>query len=483
MNIKIENTLQAGTAARDAWGEVFLKLSSGEIPLDKPYDILQDCTLQELDERMTATFALIEGLRRIDEGAISLVLPRLKNIDKSIGQIKTTCESALNTAKTFPDDFTLNDPSGNLQLQVVSGGAAVATWELNGLLPTVGSQQMALLDPLTLSLRFGRYRGASFFQQTATELRALADELKGLVEESSPRADSIEKALETVRASMAAIASEEEGAVEKNKEIAVLVQESQTKVDEIDAKLARTKEITGKSDALEKEVDGYRSSFDAFQKSLDARVSAHEKFEENVRSVNIKNKEREADIDRLIGQADTMIRGATTAGLSSSLDETKLSYERKLVVTQRWFLGSAIFLLICVLPIVGQLIPGPWQQWFPSTPHNGEGASVWLSALGKIILALPATWATAFFAGNYAELFHLSREYAHKAAMAKAVDGFKREAPDYKEEIVAGVFVEISDNPGSRRSPAAATPQNPITKRVMETLLGAIKKKAEGPSQ
>src|SRR5690606_39720630 len=78
---------------------------------------------------------------------------------------------------------------------------------------------------------------------------------------------------------------------------------------------------------------------------------------------------------------------------SDLLDETKLSYERKLVVTQRWFLGSAIFLLICVLPIVGQLIPGPWQQWFPSTPHNGEGASeigrascrervqIWLGAL------------------------------------------------------------------------------------------------------
>ena len=93
---------------------------------------------------------------------------------------------------------------------------------------------------------------------------------------------------------------------------------------------------------------------------------------------------------------------------------------------------------------------------------------------------LPATWATAFFAGNYAELFHLSREYAHKAAMAKAVDGFKREAPEYKEEIVAGIFMEIRDNPGSRKSPNPATPQNPLSKRILEKILDAIRTKSTG---
>jgi hypothetical protein len=63
--------------------------------------------------------------------------------------------------------------------------------------------------------------------------------------------------------------------------------------------------------------------------------------------------------------------------------------------------------------------------------------------------------------------------------MAKAVDGFKREAPKYKEEIVASVFAEISDNPGSRRSPDAAVPQNPLVKRVMATILDVVRKKAE----
>jgi hypothetical protein len=109
-------------------------------------------------------------------------------------------------------------------------------------------------------------------------------------------------------------------------------------------------------------------------------------------------------------------------------------------------------------------------------PNGGVGDSApWLSAIGKLILVIPGTWAAAFFASNYAELFHLSREYAHKAAIAKALDGFQREAPDYKQEIVGSVFVEIQDNPGSRKAPRPATPQNPVTQKFLEKVLDAIK--------
>jgi hypothetical protein len=91
------------------------------------------------------------------------------------------------------------------------------------------------------------------------------------------------------------------------------------------------------------------------------------------------------------------------------------------------------------------------------------------------MLVIPATWASAFFASNYAELFHLSREYAHKAALAKSVDGFKREAPNYEQEIVGSVFMEIQDNPGSRRASPPATPQNPITEKFLKRVMEAIK--------
>lgn len=60
---------------------------------------------------------------------------------------------------------------------------------------------------------------------------------------------------------------------------------------------------------------------------------------------------------------------------------------------------------------------------------------------------VPATWLTGFYTKSFADFFHLEREYAHKAALAMSVDGFKRQAPKYEEEITAEVFLEIRNNP------------------------------------
>ena len=209
---------------------------------------------------------------------------------------------------------------------------------------------------------------------------------------------------------------------------------------------------------------------------MTARLKQFSEFESSVKEALRLSEEREGKIDELISKSDTMIRGATTAGLSSSLDETKSTYESRLQTTQKYFLISVLLLLVSSLPIAAQLVPGPWQQYFLNSGSSAQSDSaLWLSTLGKLMLVLPATWATAFFAKNYSELFHLSREYAHKAALAKAIDGFKREAPEYSQEIVGSVFMEIQENPGRRKAPAPATPENPITKKFLEKVLDAIR--------
>ena len=91
-------------------------------------------------------------------------------------------------------------------------------------------------------------------------------------------------------------------------------------------------------------------------------------------------------------------------------------------------------------------------------PKVLEGAhNSWYGVLGKVLLMVPATWLTGFFTKSFAESFHLEREYAHKAALAMSVDGFKRQAPKYEEEITAEVFMEIRNNParGKDVEPAA----------------------------
>ncbi len=475
MHVRIEKTLGLNKKTQDSWLDVYSKILLGGLPLDKPYDVLQECSVGEVNERLIATFLLVDSLRSIEDAAAALVTPRLKAVDEMLNQILQQCQSLLSQAAEFSEGFSLNDPGGNLQLQVMVGGSAASSWGLHAALPTIGKQQMTLFDQMTLALRFRRYKGVGLFLEKSRELQLLAQELANLVSESKPLAKELMDLRDSAKIALEESESEQKKSTVFREELEEMVPIAQSKVDEIEAKLARTKEITKTSDALEIKVSEYDSSFSAFQESLDSRVSAHQRFEQDAKDVKVQLEERRAEIDRLIEKSDSMIKGATSAGLATSLDETRAAYEKRLRWTGWGFLASTVILFMCALPIVVQLVPGPWQAWF--TDINNNGVDPWLSMLGKIIILLPATWATAFFAGNYAELFHLSREYAHKAAMAKAVDGFKREAPEYKEEIVAGVFMEIRDNPGSRKSPEAASPQNPLSKRILERLLDAIKSK------
>lgn len=477
MNSRIEETLHLAQAAHKSWDELFTLMQVANLALDRRHTSLHHSTINELNERLAATFLLADGLRSVEDGGVSLLLPRLPFIDASLLQIRQSADGAVTQLQSF-GDVSLNDAAGNLTVQVVRGGSPITNWSLAGHLDPISAQQTVLLDQLTLGLRFGRYKGVGLFQERAKELQEMAAELGKLLEQSRPIVESLNDALVDAKGVVHSAQVDAHSVEEYKTQTAAASLAVQQSTAEVEAKLARVKEITKASDALSAQIDAYEASFTAFQESLDARIASHEKLEAEMAAASAKNKKREDDIAALIDKADTMIRGATTAGLSKSLDEARIAYDERLEKTGWWFLGSVVVLLLCLVPIAGQLIPGPWQVWFKA-PEGGN-ADPWLATLGKIVLLLPATWATAFFAGNYAELFHLSREYAHKAAMAKAVDGFKREAPEYREEIVAGVFMEIRDNPGSRKSPPAATPQNPIAEKILEKLLSAIRsKKAE----
>ena len=474
MHPKIEQVLETAKNAQDSWDELFAAIRTGGLPLDRAYASLQSSTINELNERMAAVFLMLTSLGNVEEGSASLLVPRTPNIVGPLNEIFTQSQQVLAQFKAYPD-ATFSDPAGNMNIHVLRGGSAVTTWAASSHFDVIAAQQMIVLDQLTLALRFGRYKGIGLFQERARELQTMSAEIASLVAKSKPLLTELEEVLASTKEKTKEAESELETSQEHRQQIVALLPLAQKSGDEIDAKLARVKEISKASDALSVQIDNYSASFEAFQSSLDARVLAHEKFEKDSSVAFLANKVREKSIDDLISQADAMIRGATVAGLSTSLDETRAAYEARLLTTGWWFLGSVAVLLVCLLPIAGQLIPGPWQEYFKPVP--GANTDPWLATLGKIIFLLPATWATAFFAGNYAELFHLSREYAHKAAMAKSVDGFKREAPEYKEEIVAAVFMEIRENPRGRKAPDAATPTNPLTSRIFDKILDAMKAK------
>lgn len=431
--------------------------------------------IEDIAHRVSAGLSAIARLRGAKPEQLELIFYRLPTLRSAIDVIEAHAQAISGTLRQW-QGASASDRNGQLNLELSHAEKGAITFDLGSSLAAINQQAATLLDSLphiaqvsgddTISLFGGLARAASeHLSEVKASARSAKAELKAgtnIVSELKTLADSVSKVSKQIEDTLTSVAGTKANTEQNAAEVL--------------QKLAQVREVSKDADTLQQRVSGFASQFEAFESQMKARLELFSEFETSTKEAQRMNKEREEKIAELAAKADTMIRGATTAGLSKSLEDAKAEYESRLNRTQWLFLGSVVFLLISALPVAAQLIPGPWQQYFmPLASDGASNSAPWLSALGKLILVLPGTWATAFFAANYSELFHLSREYAHKAALAKAIDGFQREAPEYKQEIVGSVFMEIQDNPGSRKAPRPATPQNPIIKKFLEKVLEAIK--------
>jgi len=231
---------------------------------------------------------------------------------------------------------------------------------------------------------------------------------------------------------------------------------------------ARIQQITNTAESLFQAVTQYQAKFDDFKTAMDERLEDLSNFEKRSRDAEKRNQDYEQKIKDLIAQSEDMLKGSTTVGLATSMEAARVRYEKRMNSTRVGFYLSVAFLLISALPLAVHLIPGLVEllPWFggkdgKSVPTlNAEADGSLYAVLGKVMLLLPATWLTAFFTKTYAHLFQLEREYAHKAALAGSVHGFKLQAKKYEEEITAEVFMEIRMNPA--HGPAVDAASHPL---------------------
>ncbi len=461
--------------ALEAWQRSYAAIRGVGVSEEALNGHTANTTVGDLNSRLTAMLSAVARLQGAGVDQMQLIAHRLPAL-KAMTDVIEAQSNAIVTALDAWQDATATDTNGHLQLQLMLPDKGSSNYDLGSPLAAIFQQCNAVLDALPLVVFVAGDDGIQVFAGIARD----AEKQLALARAAAASAAKEQTSGTATAAKLKKLGEQAEILVKQIQEHLTAIGMQKTTGDsnaaEITQKLAQVREVSKSSDTLQQRVTSFVAQFDAFETQMKARLQQFAEFEAATKEAQRINGERDATIVNLIDKADTMIRGATTAGLSKSLDDAQQHYEKRLQATQWYFLCSVVFLLVCSLPIAAQLVPGPWQQYFVPHPNGGVGDSApWLSAVGKLILVIPGTWAAAFFASNYAELFHLSREYAHKAAIAKALDGFQREAPDYKQEIVGSVFVEIQDNPGSRKAPRAATPQNPVTQKFLEKVLEAIK--------
>ena len=436
--------------ARSAWGGLHDLLVNGGYDVVGARPSIGGQSVQSFAKRADLVFEGLVALRpsESDSAQASAIAGKATEIRQAAEAFTTQAASLINTVRSqWRDGVVLRDMNGNFAIQISQGdGSAIANIDLSGNFQPLDAALNQLTTHFALLMPLFRAEAVGDLSQRAAALGDLLREMDKLRDQAKRTADAAALSATTIDA--------------KEREAQSLV----TQVDALLAKITahqlqatadastvttlveKIKTVGAAADTLEKMVAGHTSSVDAFQKQLDARNANFEKFQLDTKVAREANAEREAEIDRLIKASDAMISGSTTAGLAKSMEDTRVRYEVRMTGARQGFYIAVVLLVISAAPLVIHLVPGLFGAWSVGPAQDKDGGLY--GFIGRIFLLLPATWLTAFFAKSYASFFDLEREYAHKAALTMSVDGFKRQAPKYEEEITAEVFLEIRNNPG-----------------------------------
>lgn len=457
------------------WASLYDLLKRGKYDTSAPRPAIEGVSVDVLNKRASLFFEIVNSLRPEDDQDVSaaVVSAYVADIRAALSVFKNNVQACLNQATPhLRENTTIRSGNDNLLLQFFDGEAHTANIDASAHFKQMNLPLKQLLTYVTQLLPICKAGAVGDLSARANALADVVRNAETLRSEAKTYTKAAEKSATNAAESAKAAMERLTHAETVHAKLKALQQEMDKEAASVNSLIAQIKTTGASAGTLEKQVAGYQASFDAFQKQLDDRNKQFSEFENNFKVALEQNVKRDDEIIQLIEKADTMIRGATTAGLSKSLDDTRKLYGRRMIGAGVGFLVSILLLAVSALPLAAHLLPGMFGDLVPAITEDAKSSAI--GVLGKIILLLPGTWLTLFFSKTFTEFFHLEREYAHKAALAKSVDGFKREAPKYEEEITASVFGEILNNPSSRQSPEPA--QHPIyevvTKRLSEWFKG-----------
>lgn len=440
--------------ARKTWMELYGFLKNGKYDLTEARPALEQQTVEDFHQRAITIFEGLFSIRPSDPHCVqaAILAGRANELRQGLQSFSQFAQSILGSFQSYSrEGMRITDGNNNFAFQIFDGESNIGSFDgssnFSQMLPALNllTTNLALLLPFIKTESIAdlskRANTLGDLVREAENLRSHIGQISKVVDETASLSNEKVNVFQGLIAQAEAITAKLD-AVQK---------QATTDAANVTALVENIKQIGNNASSLDELVNGYQSKFDAFQKQLDDRHASFAKFEDETKAALAMNSTRDSEIDRLIKLSDAMITGATTAGLSKSLEDTRVRYETRMNGARRGFQWSVALLIFSAFPLAAHLLPGLFGSWIPAFDAKADGSPY--AVIGKVVLLLPASWLTAFFTKSYADFFHLEREYAHKAALAMSVDGFKRQAEDYQQEITAEVFMEIRSNPAARQGP------------------------------
>ena len=155
-----------------------------------------------------------------------------------------------------------------------------------------------------------------------------------------------------------------------------------------------------------------------------------EKSDELARSNEERNAKHSQDLETLTKSIESLLPGATSAGLASSFNAQKARFKDQ---QNRWLwtfvgcIGALVFLAIpSFLAAIGVSVFGH--------PTDPTWNATWRSLTLRLQIVLPLIWLAIYAGRNYMLSLRLEEDYAYKEAISTAFEGYKREM----EKFAAG---------------------------------------------
>lgn len=477
--MSIKNKLEQG---KQAWLSVFIMFQELGIPVNEPLSQVGGMTFSQFNERTTYLLEALLSLKFVTEDRQYLLpqtalseaesfVDELCKLPELVTQLSQIRDEQGGVKNFIPANCQLNANSGNgydisqYFVRILSRSTAVL-------------ERIATLPPVyTDAIETLRNRATSFEEAGIRigERERDAKKVVALLEETASEAKTV---LETIE-------GQNKTAAELSQSLSQSVTTAASQLGEVQNKVTLIKETTTDATTLASEVQNYASKFKTFDTQLETRIQTLQSSDKQTEQFLKKNQDRENQIDGLITKADQMIKGATVAGLSKSFADRASKYGWQCFGARIGFYCSILLLAISAIPLALYIFPIPteitnfeWTKMFSS-----EGKLTLGGVLGRLVVLAPAVWLTSFNSKRFSELFFLYQQYNHKAAVAQSIDGFKREAPSYQEDICAAMFLELSENPSAllkKQKGGSPAPMNPILDKIVDLTLKRVGKKAVG---
>lgn len=179
-----------------------------------------------------------------------------------------------------------------------------------------------------------------------------------------------------------------------------------------------------------KELDKYRDTQEKlFEKMLSDKKAAFDAYEQ----------EQMQKQKSLFEQIESLLPGATSAGLAKAYQARRVLYKKPIIV---W---NAVFIIALIgMFVAGYVTLQDFKSWEDTLKH----------LLHYAPLYIPAIWLAIYASKRRSESRALEEEYAHKEALAKSYSSYKKQIEELDQEdqvlmekLLGKTIDTVSENP------------------------------------